>query len=91
MIQAETVVEIKEALLSMGILDDGSVSQLREKWPDIHFTYCTEDDIHSGKPVQETDGFCLYLVDSREHCLCLTNDYDNATGVVVAENIDDGE
>jgi hypothetical protein len=88
MIQADTVVEIKDSLQSMGV-DESSVSQLRQKWPDIHFTYCSEDDIHAGKPVQEANDFYLYLVDSSEHCLCLTSDYDTATGLVVAERYDD--
>lgn len=88
MIEAKTVEQISEVLKTLGV-DDGSVSQLRQQWPDIHFTYCTEDDIHTGKPVQESDSFSLYLVDSSEHCLCLTNDYDTATGMVVAEHIDE--
>ena len=90
MIQAESVEQIKAELSKEG-LDEASVSKLREKWPDIHFTYCSEDDIHSGKPVDETDEFSLYLVDSSEHCLCLTNDMETATGLVIAERYDDEE
>ena len=48
-----------------------------------------DDDIYTGKPVVEQDDFNIYLVDGREHCLCLTNDYDIATGVVLAEVIAD--
>ncbi len=70
-------------------LDEAVVSGLREAWPDLHFTYCLDDDIINGKPVLERDGFNIYLVDGREHCLCLTNDYETATGVVLAEVIDD--
>jgi len=88
MIAVETVEQIKSALDSMG-LHEGTVSQLRQQWPEIHFTYCSEDDIHSGRPVQESKEFNLYLVDSSEHCLCLTSDYDTATGLVVAERYDD--
>jgi hypothetical protein len=33
--------------------------------------------------------FNLYLIDGREHCLCLTNHYDNASGVLVAELVID--
>lgn len=61
------------------------VSQLRKKFPDRHFTYCTEDDINSGKPVYQADDFMIYLVDANEHCLHLTNDFESATGYVVAE------
>lgn len=88
MIQAETVESIKTLLCEKGV-DEASVSQLRELWPKIHFTYCSEDDIHSGKPVQEAEQFSLYLVDSTDHCLCLTNDLDTATGLVIAEHYDE--
>ncbi|MGD9000703.1 MAG: DUF6129 family protein [Granulosicoccaceae bacterium] len=90
MIQAETVENIRNQLSEQGV-DEATVSKLREQWPDIHFTYCSEDDIHSGKPVEETEQFSLYLVDSSEHCLCLTSDMNTATGLVIAEHYDDDD
>ena len=58
---------------------------LRAAFPDLHFTFCSDDDVMSDKPVSELNGFNLYLVDSSNHCLCLTTDSDQATGLVVAE------
>lgn len=84
MIETDTVSRIRDLLLEQGV-DEGVVGALRASWPDIHFTYCSEDDIHSGKPVEEAEAFSLYLVDSSEHCLCLTSDYASATGLVIAE------
>jgi hypothetical protein len=72
-------------------LDYDTVSVLRQSYPDIHFTYCMDDDITSGKPVLESKAFNVYLVDGREHCLCLTNDFEVATGIVLAEVIEDDE
>ncbi len=72
-------------------MDEASVNDLRSKWPDIHFTYCSEDDIHAGRPVEQAEGFSLYLVNSSEHCLALTNDFDIASGLVVAEHYDEDE
>ena len=88
MIQAETITRVKELLNEQGI-DEGSVGALRGQFPDVHFTYCSDDDIHSGKPVEETDQFSIYLVDSREHCLSLTMNPEIATGLVIAERYDD--
>jgi len=68
-------------------LDDNTITQLRQDYPGIHFTYCMDDDLPNNHPVMETEAFNLYLVDGREHCLCLTNDYQVATGVVLAEII----
>ena len=62
---------------------------LRQQYPTIHFTYCMDDDLPNNTPIIEHKDFNLYLIDGREHCLCLTNDYDTATGIVVAEVIAD--
>lgn len=88
MIQTESVERIKTLLNEHGV-EEAAVTQLRGLFPEIHFTYCSEDDIHSGKPIAEADQFSLYLVDSSEHCLCLTTDYETATGLVIAENYDE--
>lgn len=70
-------------------LNESVISGLRSENPEIHFTYCMEDDIPNNQPVLEGEGFNLYLVDGREHCLCLTNSYEHATGVVIAEVIEE--
>lgn len=88
MIQAETISRVKDLLIEKGV-DETTVTSLRGHFPDVHFTYCSEDDIHGGKPVEETDEFSIYLVDSREHCLTLTQSPEIATGMVIAERYDD--
>lgn len=88
MISEEQVNAIAEKIDAMGV-DEGTVSALREHYRPIHFTYCMDDDLPNNTPVVEYPSFNLYLIDGREHCLCLTNDYQAATGVVVAEIIPD--
>ena len=58
---------------------------LRAAFPDMHFTFCSDDDVMSDNPVSSSSGFNLYLVDSSSHCLALTTDGETATGLVVAE------
>lgn len=77
------------ARVSTQVLSETAISTLRGEFPGIHFTYCMEDDIPNHQPMLEGEGFNLYLVDGREHCLCLTRNYDHASGVVVAEVIAD--
>ncbi len=48
-----------------------------------------EDDIPNHEPLMECRGFNLYLVDGREHCLCLTRNYEHASGIVIAEVLED--
>lgn len=66
-------------------IDEAVLTTLRERFPDIHFTYCMDDDVVAASPVHEAETFNLYLIDSRNHCLCFTQEMDVATGIVVAE------
>lgn len=84
MISQETLAQIAGKITAAGV-DESIISTLRTDYPQLHFTYCSEDDIPNNEPVSEQELFNLYLVDGREHCLCLTRDFENATGVVVAE------
>ncbi len=61
------------------------VDRLRSRFPDIHFTYCMDDDVVAASPLLEYPAFNLYLIDSRNHCLCFTQNAEVATGVVLAE------
>jgi hypothetical protein len=88
MITTEQLQAIAEKICTLG-LGDETVSLLRQDYQPIHFTYCMDDDLPNNTPVLAQDTFNLYLIDGRDHCLCLTSDYDVATGVVVAEIIPD--
>lgn len=85
----ETVIDEINSLIAGHGLDESALSELRNKWPDIHFTYCSDDDICGPSPVRESDGFSIYLIDSREHCLNFTASTEIATGLVLAEHEDD--
>ncbi|MFZ2172329.1 MAG: DUF6129 family protein [Methylococcaceae bacterium] len=88
MINTEQVNAIVEKLETLG-LDETTITALRQQYQPIHFTYCMDDDLPNNTPIVENKDFNLYLIDGREHCLCLTNDYEVATGIVVAEIIPD--
>jgi hypothetical protein len=66
-------------------LSEELVRELRSNFPEIHFTYCMDDDVMAGNPVFESPAFNLYLIDSSNHCLSFTQDLEIATGVVLAE------
>jgi hypothetical protein len=86
MITKEQVNEIVAKVETLGV-DESTISELRQQYQSIHFTYCMDDDLPNNVPVVEKEAFNIYLIDGREHCLCLTSDYDIATGLVVAEII----
>ncbi len=66
-------------------VSEQTVEGLRSSFPDIHFTYCMDDDVVSASPVFEDPAFNIYLVDSSSHCLSFTQDMDAASGLVIAE------
>lgn len=85
MIEEKVIDEINSLLINHG-LDEAAVAELRNKWPDIHFTYCSDDDVCGPPAVRESDSFSMYLIDSRDHCLSFTSSPDVATGLVLAEH-----
>lgn len=88
MITPQQTQEIAAKITVLGV-DETTVSALRQQYQSLHFTYCMDDDLPNNTPVIEDKEFNLYLIDGREHCLCLTNDYEVATVIVVAEIIAD--
>jgi len=62
---------------------------LRDCFPDIRFTHCNDDELGRAKPVLQCNGFNLYLVGGEQHCLSLTNRFDSARGIVIADVTDD--
>lgn len=83
MIDAATLGAIKDHVALHGA-DEETLKSLRESWSGLHFTYCMDDDVGALDPYLEADGFNLYLVSGRDHCITFTRDPEAATGVVVA-------
>lgn len=90
MLNPEKIQEIAAQIEISGV-GEHTLASLRASYPDMHFTYCMDDDIVNHKPVVTRASFNLYLVDGREHCLCLTSDPTVATGLVIAEVLDDSD
>lgn len=70
---------------------DSRAASLRQRFPGLHFSECSEDDISPRfKPALGVDGYDLYLISGATgHCLELTNDPETATGILVAAKVDD--
>lgn len=84
MISAETLAEVTKKAGEVGPTEAG-VATLRKAWPEIHFTFCSEDDVPARlAPASEGEGFALYLVSGAQHCVGFTNHLEAATGLVLA-------
>lgn len=86
MITASQLASVGEATLL-----DARAASLRQRFPDLHFSECSEDDISPRyKPAFAVAGYDLYLISGATgHCLELTNDSDIATGILIATKVDD--
>jgi hypothetical protein len=85
MVVHETLEEIANAAASLGTLNDESLVNLKQTWPDLRFTLCSDEDMPARMPpVLQRAGFNLYMVGSGEHCISLTTDMEQAVGVVLA-------
>ncbi len=85
MITAEQLRQVTDFVKQQDLISEVVVDKLRQTFFNIHFTYCMDDDVCAANPVVESPSFNLYLIDSREHCLCFTSDINIASGIVVAE------
>ncbi|MBI5330198.1 MAG: hypothetical protein HZB71_06235 [Betaproteobacteria bacterium] len=71
-------------------LDDIAVLALRQAWPGVHITYCSENDIPARlQPHGAGVGYDLYLVSGADHCVAFTDHLEAATGVVLAYRDED--
>lgn len=86
----ETLLDQITTIISRAGVGMESTAALRDAFPDIHFTYCLDDDIGAGiDPFREADGFNIYLINGSEHCISFTRSLEAATGLVLAEIVAD--
>jgi len=84
-ISAETLSRIAAQVAELGV-SDAALAALRQAWPDVHFTHCSEDDVPARLvPSAQGDGFALYLISNASHCMGFTDHPEAATGIVLAE------
>lgn len=85
MITPETLSQVTVKVSEVGGLSETGLATLRQAWPDIHFTFCSEDDVPARlTPAAEGEGFAVYLVSGAQHCVGFTNHLEAATGLVLA-------
>jgi hypothetical protein len=88
MLTSQQLQDILRLVTNLGIKPD-TLARLRAIYPGVHFTHCLDDEIGAAEPVL-TNAYChLYLVSGGWHCLSLTSDLAAASGVVLAEVVDE--
>ncbi len=83
-ISCETLTEIEDALKDFTNITNNPVPMLKECFPDISFLRMSARDVDEA-PFRTLANYNLYLLDTSEHCVKITNNPDLATAVVVAQ------
>ncbi len=80
---ADGLQQLKQ-LLENDASDQERLAQIRAGFPGLSLTSCDAGDMDAEPPVIETARFCLYLIDTHEHCVHLTHEPDRASGLILA-------
>lgn len=88
MIASDLLQQAAATVEAVGV-GEAAVAQLRDAFPGVHFSYCLDDDVVNVEAAVQGRAFNLYLIDGRDHCLRLTTDAAAATGLLVAEVVQD--
>lgn len=83
-IAEQTLNEIAQALGDMRAVTSNPLSMLRECFPEISFLRMSERDMDE-LPFRRLNDYNLYLLDTREHCVKLTQQLEHATGIVLTK------
>lgn len=86
MIASEQLNAVAEATRSKA-----GIAALRERFPTLHFTECSDDDVSPNyRPAMDAgDHYLYYIAGADGHCLSMTNDPEMATGILLAEKAED--
>lgn len=79
------------AMVGEATLLDARAGSLRKRFPDLHFSESSEDDVSPRyQPAFSVTGYDLFLITGATgHCLELTNNAEIATGILIASKVDD--
>ncbi len=75
-----------EAMLGAPEADPSVLNDFRAQFPGISLTRCDASDVEGEKPYKEFSRFTLYLVSAMNHCVTMTHDPNEATGIIVVPN-----
>lgn len=90
MITQDFLKQVCGALAHGKMHEPGVDAALREAFPGIPFTLCSDNDIPSRlQPMARGEGFALYGINTGGHCAALTSAADCATGIAIALTDDD--
>jgi Family of unknown function (DUF6129) len=72
-----------DELLSAAPAEGKTFSELRQRFPHLSWTRCDASDVVEV-PFRTYGQFDLHLLDSADHCVRITTDPTQATGIILA-------
>jgi hypothetical protein len=83
-ISTETFKEIETVLAESSKITNNPLPLLKGSFPDLGFVRMSARDFDEP-PFSTLEHYNLFLLDTREHCVQLTNDLSVATSIVLAQ------
>lgn len=62
-----------------------SAVEFRRRFPGISLTRLDTSDVRDETPVRTCPPYRIYLIDGRDHCVRLTSQLNEATGIVLVQ------
>ena len=70
-----------------GMLEQGGENPLlavRERFPEVKMTRCDAEDMREEKPYRRAGGYDVFLVDTRNACWKIIDEFTAATALVIS-------
>ncbi len=83
-ITIDTLHEIERALSEFNKMTSNPLPMLKDFFPGLSFVRLSASDM-TEPPFRALPDYNLYLLDTSEHCVHITSDPGEATGVVIAQ------
>ncbi|GAA5214945.1 DUF6129 family protein [Corallincola platygyrae] len=75
--------------LAKADLSEAYVAELRQRFPDVRFILCSEDDMGEREPYLALENVDLHLMAAQLGCACLTNNPEQSIGLILATREED--
>lgn len=83
-ISAETLQDVAKTLRDCQTMTNNPIPMLKGCFPELSFVRLSASDIDEP-PFRAVEGYNLYLLDTSEHCVKITNNPTMASAIVVAQ------
>jgi hypothetical protein len=65
-------------------VNDSTLFEMKDRWPQFRFILCSEDDMAAKEPYRETPEYQIHLIAASLGCASLTRTPESSIGIIIA-------